>query len=131
MGMVGQRHVPAALPSRRSRYPVYRRLDGPQGWSGRVRKISIPPGIDPWTTSHSSICLYLLCMYTPHGRSLRRNMPFYVTQKYLQSYYPGYIHKDMLLCLHLILFNKHVIMYMPNNSYWQNEVKKQKPCNST
>jgi hypothetical protein len=30
-------------------YPLYRRLDGPQGRSGRVRKISPPPGFDPWT----------------------------------------------------------------------------------
>jgi len=131
MGMGGQRHAPAALPPRKSRYPVYRRLDGPQGRSGRVPKISTQPGFDPRTISHSSIYFYLLCMYTPRRRSLRRNMPFYVTQKYLQSYYPGYLHKDMLLCLCLILFNKHVIMYMPNNSYWQTEVKKQKPSNST
>jgi bacteriorhodopsin len=26
---------------------LYRRLGGPQGWSGRVRKISPPPGFDP------------------------------------------------------------------------------------
>jgi hypothetical protein len=29
-------------------YPLYRRLDGPQGRSGRVRKISPPRGFDPW-----------------------------------------------------------------------------------
>ena len=28
-------------------YPLYRKLDGPQGWSGRVRNISPPPGFDP------------------------------------------------------------------------------------
>jgi hypothetical protein len=28
---------------------LYRRLGGPQGRSGRVRKISPPPGFDPWT----------------------------------------------------------------------------------
>jgi hypothetical protein len=31
------------------RYPLYRRLGGPQGRSGRVRKISPPPGFDPQT----------------------------------------------------------------------------------
>ena len=30
-------------------YPLYRRLGGPQGWSGQVRKISPPPGFDPRT----------------------------------------------------------------------------------
>ena len=38
-GGVGQRHGPAALPSGK------RRLDGPQGQSGNVRKISVPIGI--------------------------------------------------------------------------------------
>jgi hypothetical protein len=131
MGMGGQRHTPAALPPRKSPYPFYRRLDGPQGRSGRVRKFSTPAGFDPRTTSHSSIYFYLLCMFTPRRRALRHNMSFYMTQKYLKSYYLGYLQKDTLLCLCFILFNKHVIMYMPKNSYWQTEVKKQKPCNST
>jgi hypothetical protein len=43
----GQHHAPAALPPGKTRYPLYRRLGGPQGRSGRVRKISLPPGIDP------------------------------------------------------------------------------------
>jgi len=29
--------------------PVYRRLSEPQDWSGRVLKISFPPGFDSWT----------------------------------------------------------------------------------
>jgi hypothetical protein len=45
----GQRHAPAALPLGKSRYPLYRRLGGPQGRSGRVLKISPPPGFDPQT----------------------------------------------------------------------------------
>jgi hypothetical protein len=32
----------------KNRYPLYRRLGGPQGRSGQVRKISPPPGFDPW-----------------------------------------------------------------------------------
>ena len=44
--MRGQRHVPAALYPR---YPLYRRLGGPQGRSGQVWKISPPPGFDPRT----------------------------------------------------------------------------------
>ena len=47
MGMGNQRHAPAALPPGKTRYPLYRRLSGPQGRSGRVRKISPPPGFDP------------------------------------------------------------------------------------
>ena len=33
----------------KTRYPLYRRLGGPQGQSGQVRKISPPPGFDPRT----------------------------------------------------------------------------------
>ena len=47
MGVGGQHHAPAALPPGKTRYPLYRRLDGPQGRSGRVRKISSTPGFDP------------------------------------------------------------------------------------
>ena len=37
--------APAALASRNTRYPLYRRPGGFQGGSGRVRKISPPTGI--------------------------------------------------------------------------------------
>jgi hypothetical protein len=40
-GMGGQRHAPAALPPGKTRYPLYRRLGGPQGRCGQVRKISL------------------------------------------------------------------------------------------
>jgi hypothetical protein len=49
MGVGGQRHAPAALPPGMTRYPMYRRLGRPQGRSGRVLKISPPPGFDPRT----------------------------------------------------------------------------------
>ena len=48
-GAGGQRHVPAALPPVYSRYPLNRRLGGPQGRSEQVWKISPPPGFDPRT----------------------------------------------------------------------------------
>jgi hypothetical protein len=49
MWVGGQRHAPAALPPGNTRYQLYRRLGGPQGRSGRVRKISPLPGFDPRT----------------------------------------------------------------------------------
>ena len=49
MGVGGQRHVPAALTPGKTRYPMYRRLCGPQGRFERMRKISPPPGFDPQT----------------------------------------------------------------------------------
>ena len=35
-----------SLPPENTQYPLYRRLSGPQGRSGQVRKISFPPGFD-------------------------------------------------------------------------------------
>ena len=49
MGVGGQRHAPAALPPGKTRYPLYRRLGGPQGRSGQVRIILPPQGFDPRT----------------------------------------------------------------------------------
>ena len=49
MRMGGQRHASAALPPGKTRYPLYRRLGGPQSQPGRVRKISPPPEFDPRT----------------------------------------------------------------------------------
>jgi hypothetical protein len=46
-GVGGQPHAPAALPPGKTRYPWYGRLVGSQGRAGRVRKISVPPGLDP------------------------------------------------------------------------------------
>ena len=43
----GKRHASATLPPGKTLYPLYRRLGGPQGWSGQVQKISPSPGFDP------------------------------------------------------------------------------------
>ena len=49
MGVGGQSHAPAALSPEKNRYSLYRRVDGPQGRSGRVWNISSPPEFDPRT----------------------------------------------------------------------------------
>ena len=49
MGVGGQRHAPAALPLGKTRYPLYRRLGGPQGQSGWIQKILPTPGFNPQT----------------------------------------------------------------------------------
>ena len=58
MRVGGQRHAPAALPPGKNQYSLYGRLGGLQGRSGRVRKISPPPGFDSWTV------LPVACRYT-------------------------------------------------------------------
>ena len=49
MWVGGQHHAPIALPPGKTQYPLYRRLGGLQGRSGRVRKISPPSELDPRT----------------------------------------------------------------------------------
>ena len=50
MGVGGECHASASLPpGKDTLYPLYSRLGGPQGWSGRIRKILPPPGFNPRT----------------------------------------------------------------------------------
>ena len=49
MDVGGQRHSPAGLPPGKTRYPLYRRPRGPDGRSGRMRKMSSLPVFGPWT----------------------------------------------------------------------------------
>jgi hypothetical protein len=64
-----------SLPPGKTRYPLYRRLDGSQGRTGEVRRISPSPGFDPRTvqpvasrytdyatrpTSWDVVCCYLI-----------------------------------------------------------------------
>jgi hypothetical protein len=58
MGVGGQRQAMAALPSRKTQYPLYKRLDGTLYRSGRVRKISPPPEFNPRTVQP------VACRYT-------------------------------------------------------------------
>ena len=48
-GVGGQHHVQAALPPGKDPVPIVQEAGGPQGRSGRVRKISPTPGFDPRT----------------------------------------------------------------------------------
>jgi hypothetical protein len=67
MGVGGQRHAPAALPPGMTRYRLYRRLDGPQGLSGRVLKISPLTGIRSPDRPARSESLYRLSYRGPGG----------------------------------------------------------------
>ena len=49
MRVGGQRHAPVVLTPAKTPYQLYRRLSGPQGRSGLVRKISTPPEFDART----------------------------------------------------------------------------------
>jgi hypothetical protein len=49
MGVGGQSHALATLLLGKTQYPLYRKLGGPQGQSGRMQKIAPPLGFNPWT----------------------------------------------------------------------------------
>jgi hypothetical protein len=58
MGVGGQRHVLVALTRGKTQYPLYKRVDKPQGpvWTG-AENLAHPPGFEPRTTPlYFSIC---------------------------------------------------------------------------
>jgi hypothetical protein len=61
-----QRHAPTALPPGKTWYPLCRRLGGPHGQSGRMRKISPPPGFDPRTVQ-PVVIRYIYCVIPAHS----------------------------------------------------------------
>jgi hypothetical protein len=56
---------PSSLPQGKSHYPLYRRLDGPQGRFGQEQKILPPPEFDPWTVQPVA-SLYTNYAILPH-----------------------------------------------------------------
>jgi hypothetical protein len=85
MGVGSQCNNPAAFPGKQTRYPLYRRLGWTQGWSGRVQKISPPPGFDPWTIQPIVSC------YTDYTISaLKVKIYFYTVLKSLKCIYSTY-----------------------------------------
>jgi len=69
MEVGGQRHAPTALPPGKTQYPLYRRLGGPRGLLGRVRKISPTTGIRSLDRPVRSESLY--------GLSYRAHLEFW------------------------------------------------------
>jgi hypothetical protein len=68
MGVGGQRHAPATLPLGKARYPLYKRLGGPQNRSGQVQKISpllgfYPRTVQPIATRYTDYLLLFMNLY--------------------------------------------------------------------
>ena len=59
MGVGGEHHAPATFLPGKTQYPLYRKLGGPQGWPGWVRKISPP-------TAHKSTSGFFDIQRTVH-----------------------------------------------------------------
>ena len=73
-------------PPGKTRWPLYRRLGGPQGRSGRMRKISPSPGFDPRTVQPVA-SRYADCYRDPDYRSDHWN--YFLTQSSRSHYGPG------------------------------------------
>ena len=71
MGVGGQCLIPAVLPPGKTRYPLYRRLGGPQSPSGQVRKMSPPPGIDPRNPGSTYGKKHIIPTNTSYGKAQR------------------------------------------------------------
>jgi len=94
MGVGGQRHAPAALPPRKTRYPYYTRLGGPQGGSGGVRKISLPPGFDPQTVQPVA-SRHIDCAIPAHSREVNTFLNSYDRPYHLSWHYTNKMHKTV------------------------------------
>ena len=70
------------LPPAKTPYPLYRRLGGPQGRSGQVRKISPPPSFDPRTVQPLAQSLYRLS-YLANQINIRQNKYSLLTQNFI------------------------------------------------
>jgi hypothetical protein len=74
-GVGGKRQASAVLPTGKTRYPLYKRLGGPQGRSGRMRKISPAPGFDSRTVQPVASCCTdyaIRCQLTTHLNIVRK-----------------------------------------------------------
>jgi hypothetical protein len=65
---VGGRHASVTLPPIKTSYSLYRELGGPQGQSGRVRKISLPTGIRSPARPARNESLHRLCYPRPYDK---------------------------------------------------------------
>ena len=82
-GMGGKPHAPATLHPGKTQCTLYRRLGGSQDRSGRVRKISPPPGSDSRTVASRYIgprCHVVRCQIT--NVSEGKTAPIFRAEKY-------------------------------------------------
>ena len=89
-----------SLPPGKTRYLLYRRLGGPQGRSGQVRKISLPPRFDPRTVQPlaSRYTDYATRPYTSQGQLAKcvSERKIFRT-KFVEFYIHGSVHRNSIL----------------------------------
>jgi hypothetical protein len=129
MGVGGQYHASAALPPGKTRYPMYRRLGGPQGRSGQLRKISHPQKFDPRTVQPVTSRYTNWGIPAPvHKMSTKYIALFWVTSKSVQlkSYstkkckwmYIHTFHINFLVWLKFGTTNPQMMPFFLNSVHW-------------
>ena len=98
----GQRHAPAALPSGKTRYPLYRGPRGHPGRCERVRKISYPTGIRSLDRPTRSELLYRLS-YPGSPKQLKKCTSMLVTTLWIK--YIIKTAKDFVACFYIVETN--------------------------
>jgi len=132
MWVGGQRHAPAALPPGKTRYPLCRRLGGPQGRTGQVRKISPFTGIQSPDRPARSESLYRLRCPGPNVTPCRLVNSWPTFRKIMWpsscagSWRWRQVASPVLVCLEastfpclylLLLWNRQLNKIMPVRSY--------------
>ena len=104
------------LPPGKTRYPLYRRLGGPQGRSGQVRKILPPPRFDPQTVQPlgsrytdypnrptSDMDIHKYKDYPPHEDRGSNKLHFHVHLYHWQTY-PTFVWNTGLFFVNTITY---------------------------
>jgi len=101
-----------SLPPGKTRYPLCRRLGGPQGRSGQVRKISFPPGFDPRTVQP------VASRYTDYAtRPTYRKRTGLLTKKHDDIYYRPLLSLTHISHLYVDFISKLVIIKRHLHNY--------------
>ena len=118
--MVNATPQPQYLPGK-TRYPLYRRLGGPQGRSGRVRKILPPTGIRPPDRPAHSESLYrsphhAMHCYAGHWALVATWNKFWDKFLILYTYHPDtilyiYAKKDVRTAFFWVITQRVVVIY--------------------
>jgi hypothetical protein len=105
---VVKRHTQSVLPPGKTRYPLQRRLGGPQGRYGRVQKISPLPDFDPQTV-YSVASRYTGSRTKKAGITLER--------VFKNSRSSGVIKNNFYLDLHYIVYANSIEWALLHRNY--------------